>query len=72
MATLIISVLPMYKCYEQVNEAEIIETDIITTNGLVHVVDDLILPQNRRRSEWISTSQPTLLLYKIKNSKILI
>lgn len=34
-----------------VNEAEIIETDIITTNGLVHVVDDLILPQNRRRSE---------------------
>lgn len=51
MATLIISVLHMYKCYKQVNEAEIIETDIITTNGLVHVVDDLILPQNRRRSE---------------------
>lgn len=34
-----------------VNEAEIIETDIMTTNGLIHVVDDLILPQYRRRNE---------------------
>jgi len=41
----------MFKLYKQVNEAEIVETDIMTTNGLVHVVDDLILPQNRRRSE---------------------
>lgn len=51
MAILIIGVLPMYKCYKQVNEAEIIETDILTTNGLVHVVDDLILSQNKRRGE---------------------
>ncbi|XP_025198610.1 transforming growth factor-beta-induced protein ig-h3 [Melanaphis sacchari] len=34
-----------------VNEVEIIETDIMTTNGLIHVVDDLILPQYRRRNE---------------------